>query len=201
MQKPTLAAVLLTAVTIFSIPQMVHADPEESTVFRRSNFSNEFGIKTAEGINARGSAEVKSKDSRHHVQIRVNGLLPGATYAILNHWFEPISDRGVPRSDDGVPSCTGHFQFLGEPVQADNKGRLRMKVKVDQLAPHIWVANFEKFLEVTDAFEHAPNSADAFVAGGLLVPFADIVAAEDEFVDNGRLIMEGPDSNCDPMVR
>ena len=202
MHYPSLAVLLLAAATMFSTSQIAQAHPEkEGTVFRRANFDNEFETKTPEGINARGHAEVKTKDSRHHVKIHVNGLLPGETYVIINHWFEPIPERGVPRSSDAVPSCTGHFQFLGEPVKADRKGRLRVDVKVDQLAPHIWVANLAKFMEVTDDFQHAPVSADAFVDGGLLVPFADIVAAEDEFVDHGRLIMEGPDSNCDPVAR
>lgn len=201
MYKLTFAAFLMSALTLVSIPQIVQAGPDESTVFRRANFSNEFDIKTAEGINARGSAEVKSKDSKHHIEIHVNGLLPGATYVILNHWFEPVPERGVPRANDDVPSCTGHFQFLGESFVADKKGRLKVELTVDQLAPHIWVANFEKFLEVTDRLEHAPNSAAAFVAGGLLVPYADIVEAEDGFVDNGRLITEGPDSKCRAMAK
>jgi len=133
MQKPTLAAFLLTAVTIFSIPQIVQADPEESTIFRRANLGNEFGNKTAEGINARGYAEAKSKDYRHHVKIHVNGLLPGETYVIINHWFDPVPERGIPRANEGFPSCTGHFQFLGESFVADKKGRLKVNVRVDQL--------------------------------------------------------------------
>ncbi len=191
MYKPTFAAFLISAVTLLSVPQIVQADQDENSVYRLANFSNEFNITTPEGINARGSAEVKSEDYMHHVKINVKGLLPGETYVILNHWFEPIPGRGVPRSNDLPPSCTGHFQFLGEPVIADKKGRLKVNIKVDQLAPHFWVANFAKFLEVTNGFEHAPDSADAFVAGGLAVPYADIVGAEDAFIDNGRLIMEG----------
>lgn len=154
-----------------------------------------------EGINARGYAVVKSRNDRHHVKIHVNGLLPGETYVIINHWFEPIPERGVPRSDDDVPSCTGHFQFLGEPVQADRKGRLKVNVKVDQLAPHIWVANLAKFMEVTDGFEHAPGSAAAFVIGGLLLDYADIVENEENFDDHGRLIRVWPGSNCDSVAR
>ena len=138
-------------------------------MFRLSNFSNEFKINTPEGINARGSAEVKSKYSSHHVKIQVNGLPPGETYVILNHWFEPVQDRGVPNSDDGQeddPSCNGHFQFLGEPVKADKKGRLKVNVQVDQLAPHIWVANLAKFGELTNGGTQAPANADAFTTGG-----------------------------------
>jgi hypothetical protein len=159
-------------------------------VFRRSNFSNEFNIKTAEGINARGFAEVMSKRSRHHVKIRAHGLLHGETYVILNHWFEPVPERGVPNSDDGPeddPSCNGHFQFLGEPVVADKKGRLKINVTVNQLAPHIWVANFAKFLEVTNNGTQAPANADAFTTGGLLIPYADIVEREADFVDTDPL--------------
>jgi len=185
MNKVTLVALLFTVMGMLSIPQVVQANGE-GTVFRRSNFSNEFKINTPEGINARGFADVKSKNSRHHVKIKVNGLPPGETYVILNHWFEPVPERGVPNSDDGPeddPSCTGHFQFLGEPVVADKKGRLKINVTVDQLAPHIWVANFAKFLEVTNNGTQAPANADAFTTGGLVIPYADIVEREVDFVD------------------
>jgi len=185
MNKVTLVAMLFTVMGMISIPQVVQANGE-GTVFRRSNFSNEFKINTPEGINARGFADVKSKNSRDHVKIKVNGLPPGETYVILNHWFEPVPERGVPNSDDGPeddPSCTGHFQFLGEPVVADKKGRLKINVTVDQLAPHIWVANFAKFLEVTNNGTQAPANADAFTTGGLVIPYADIVEREVDFVD------------------
>jgi hypothetical protein len=189
MNKVTLMTLLFTVMGMLSIPQVVQANGE-GTVFRRSNFSNEFKINTPEGINARGFAEVKSKNSRHHVKINVNGLPPGETYVILNHWFEPVPERGVPNSDDGPeddPSCTGHFQFLGEPVVADKKGRLKINVTVDQLAPHIWVANFAKFLEVTNNGTQAPANADAFTTGGLVIPYADIVEREADFVDTDPL--------------
>ncbi len=189
MNKAILIAYLVTASAMFFIPQPSQAD-RGSTVFRRSNFSNEFKISTPEGINARGFAVVRSRNARHHVKIHVNGLPPGETYVILNHWFEPVSERGVPNSDDGPaddPSCTGHFQFLGEPVTADRQGRLRMHTKVNQLAPHIWVANFAKFLEVTKGGTQAPENADAFTTGGLLVPYADVVAREADFIDTDPL--------------
>jgi hypothetical protein len=189
MNKTILVAILVSASVVLFIPQTSQAD-RGSTVYRRSNFSNEFKISTPEGINARGTALVKSRNSRHRVVIRVNGLPPSETYVILNHWFEPVSERGVPNSDDGPeddPSCTGHFQFLGEPVTADRHGRLRVNVRVDQLAPHIWVANFAKFLEVTKDGTQAPENADAFSTGGLLVPYADIVEREADFIDTDPL--------------
>jgi hypothetical protein len=189
MNKVTLVTLLFTAMIMFLIPHGVQAD-DEGTVFRRSNFSNEFKINTPEGINARGTAVVKSKNSKHRVKINVNGLPPGETYVILNHWFEPVPERGVPNSDDGPeddPSCNGHFQFIGEPVVADKKGRLKINVTVDQLAPHIWVANFAKFLEVTNNGTQAPANADAFTLGGLVIPYMDIVEQEEDFVDTDPL--------------
>ena len=194
MNKVTLVSILFTAVSLFFIPQISQAGDNDGTVFRRANFSNEFNISTAEGINARGSAVVKSKNSRHKVKINVNGLIPGETYVILNHWFEPVPGRGVPNSDDGPeddPSCNGHFQFIGEPVVVDKKGRIKVKATVNQLAPHIWVANFAKFLEVTNNGTQAPENADAFSTGGLLSPFADIVEGEADFIDTAPL------TNCD----
>ncbi len=193
MNKTTLATFLITAVAMLSVPQAGQAE-QGSTVHRRSNFSNEFKINTPEGINARGYAEVKSKNSKHKIKIRVHGLPPGETYVILNHWFEPVQARGVPNSDDGPeddPSCTGHFQFLGGPVVADKKGRIKVNVKVDQLAPHIWVANFAKFLEVTDNGNTAPASPDPFTIGGLIIPYEDFVVLEDDFVDTDPL------TNCE----
>ncbi len=190
MNKVTLVTLIFTAMSIFLIPHGVQANDEEGTVFRRSNFSNEFKINTPEGINARGTAVVKSKNSKHRVKINVNGLPPGETYVILNHWFEPVPERGVPNSDDGPeddPSCNGHFQFIGEPVVADKKGRLKINVTVDQLAPHIWVANFAKFLEVTNNGTQAPANADAFTLGGLVIPYMDIVEQEENFVDTDPL--------------
>lgn len=174
---------------MLSIPRLGQADDGHS-VFRRSNFSNEFNINTPEGINARGFAEVTSNNSRHQVKINVNGLQPGETYVILNHWFEPFSGRGIPNADDGPeddPSCTGHFQFLGGPKKADKKGRLKVKVMVNQLAPHIWVANLAKFIEVTNGGTQAPAKADAFITGGLLIPYADIVEREADFTDTDPL--------------
>ena len=189
MNKVALVALLFTAMGMLSIPQIVQAN-DKGTLFRRSNFSNEFNIKTPEGINASGFSEVRSKRSSYHVKFRAHWLLPGETYVILNHWFEPVSERGVPNSNDGPeddPSCNGHFQFFGEPVVADKKGRLKINVTVDQLAPHIWVVNFAKFLEVTSNGTQAPANADAFTTGGLLIPYADIVEREAAFVDTDPL--------------
>lgn len=186
MNKATIVTFLMATISMLSIPQIGQAE----TVFRRSNFSNEFNITTPEGINARGFAVVNSKNSRHHVKIEVNGLPPNETYVILNHWFEPVQARGVPNSDDGPeddPSCTGHFQFLGEPVVADKKGRFKVNVKVDQLAPHIWVANFAKFLEATNNGNQAPASPDPFTIGGLVIPYEDIIQLEANFVNTDPL--------------
>jgi hypothetical protein len=186
MKKTKLIIFLISILGMLSIPQIGQAE----TVFRRANFSNEFDIKTPEGINARGFAEVRSSNSIHRVKINANGLIPGSTYVILNHWFEPVSERGIPNADDGPeddPSCNGHFQFLGEPVVVDKKGRIKVNVKVDQLAPHIWLADFAKFIELTEGGTQAPANADAFATGGLIVPFADIVEAEAAFVDTDPL--------------
>ncbi len=183
--KPFLLTILISTL---SIPHIVQAD-HGSVIFRRANFSNEFKINTPEAINANGFTEIRSINSRHYVKIKVNGLMPGETYVILNHWFEPIPDRGVPDSPGALvdPSCNGHFQFLGEPVTADKKGRIKIRTKVNQLAPHIWVANFAKFLEVTQGGTQAPANADAFTSGGLLLPYADIVEREGEFIDTSPL--------------
>ena len=180
---------LFTVVNLLLLVSFVQADEKKETVFRRSNFSNEFKINTPDGVNARGFAEVKSKHNKHHIRIRANGLIPGATYVILNHWFEPIPQRGVPDSEGALvdPSCNGHFQFLGKPVIADKKGRIKVNVSTRQLAPHIWVANFAKFMQVTDNDSQAPASADAFTTGGLLIPYADIVQHEADFVDTAPL--------------
>lgn len=157
--------------------------------FRRSNFSNEFNIQTPEGINARGSATVISTQLKHQVKINANGLNPGETYVILNHWFEPIPNRGVPDSQGALvdPSCNGHFQFLGAPISANKKGEIEVNVKVEQLAPHIWIANLAKFMEVTKKGTQAPANADAFATGGLLIPYADIVSREADFIDTDPL--------------
>lgn len=189
MKKPNLIALLLiTIISILSIPQIAQAG-HHSVVFRRANFSNEFKINTPEAINARGFAEIKSIHSKHYVKIKVHGLMPGETYVILNHWFEPIPARGVPNSPGALidPSCNGHFQFLGKPVTADNKGRIRIRTKVNQLAPHIWLANFATFLDVTKNGTQAPANADAFTSGGLVLPYADIVEREGEFIDTDPL--------------
>ncbi len=189
MNKATVVTLSLAVIVILSLPRICQADDRGNSVHRRSNFSNEFKINTPEGINARGSAKVYSKNSKHHVRIHVNGLLPDETYVILNHWFEPVPERGVPESEGALvdPSCNGHFQFLGEPVQANKKGKLNIHVKVNQLAPHIWVANLAKFQEVTQQGTQAPATADAFTTGGLLIPYADIVEREADFIDTEPL--------------
>lgn len=83
-----------------------------------------------------------------------------------------------------------HWAFsitlLGEPV-VDKKGRLEARVRVDQLAPHIWVVDFAKFSEVTGGGTQAPSSPDAFVIGGLLIPFEDLLEEEGAFVDTDPL--------------
>lgn len=190
MSKTIMIAVLTAVVGIFAYPWASGAQ-EETVTFRKSTLSNEFDIKTPEGINARGVATVTSTPSGHKVKIKVDGLTPGATFAILNHWFEPIPERGISSLIDKTadPSCNGHFQFLGEPVEANKKGKIKTVVQVNQLAPHIWVVNFAKFLEVTNEGNQAPASADAFITGGLLIPFADIhtEAAEENFEDTEPL--------------
>jgi hypothetical protein len=167
----------------------IHAD---DNIFRMSNLSNEFKLTTPEGINARGSAEVRSSAGSHRVKIDVNGLTPGAAFAVINHWFDPIPARGIGTSDPAEdPSCNGHFQFLGataaEPGVVDHKGRLEINVRVPQLAPHVWVVDLAKFLEVTGNGSQAPASPDAFVIGGLLIPFGDLAAAEQNFIDTAPL--------------
>ena len=188
MRKSTISLYWVSIIALILVPQISQAKRDNST-FRRANFSNEFNLHTPEGINARGFAKVYSRKSNHHVKIQVNGLSPGETYVILNHWFEPIPERGVPDSEGALvdPSCNGHFQFLGKPVKADHKGMLKINVKVKQLAPHIWVANFKTFMQVTNQGTQAPASADAFTTGGLLVPYADIVAKEASFIDTDPL--------------
>lgn len=195
MKKITLITFLLTAsINLLLIPQSVQAD-NRHMVYRRSNFSNEFEIKTPEGINARGFAEVLSLYGRHHVKIVAHGLIPGETYVILNHWFEPMPERGVPNSAGASvdPSCNGHFQFLGEPVVANRKGKINVRASVNQLAPHIWVANLVRFQELTKGGTQAPANADAFTTGGLLIPYADIVEREGDFMDTEPLTDCGMD--------
>ena len=160
--------------------------------FRMSNFSNEFELTTPEGINARGTAEIKSTSRDHRIKINVNGLTPGAAFVVINHWFDPIPARGIgPSNPAEDPSCNGHFQFLGatpaEPIVADHKGRLKINTRVPQLAPHIWVVDLEKFLDLTGGGTHAPSGPEAFVTGGLMIPFNDIVADEEIFVDAAPL--------------
>lgn len=167
------------------VSSKIHA---HDRIFRMSNFSNEFALTTPEGINARGSAEVRSISRGHRVKIDVNGLTPGAAFVVINHWFDPIPARGIGPSDPTEdPSCNGHFQFLGattaNPRVADRKGRLEINTRVSQLAPHIWVVDLAKFLEVTSGGTQAPAGPDAFVTGELVIPFDDIVAAEGDFVD------------------
>ncbi|MGR9108079.1 MAG: hypothetical protein ACU843_14225 [Gammaproteobacteria bacterium] len=176
-------------VTGMSVPSEARAF---DNIFRLSNLSNEFQLTTPEGVNARGSGEVRSNANGHHVKINVNGLTPGAAFVVINHWFDPIPTRGIGTSDPAEdPSCNGHFQFLGttpaEPAIADHKGRLNIITRVSQLAPHIWVVDLAKFLEVTGNGSLAPSSPDAFVIGGLLIPFGDLVAEEGSFVDAAPL--------------
>jgi hypothetical protein len=168
----------------------VSPSPEVYDTFRRSNFSNEFNIKTAEGINARGWATVQSSPGDHKVIISANGLSPGETYVILNHWFEPIPERGIgPSGAENDPSCTGHFQFIGSPMgtQANNKGELHLEERVQYLAPHIWVANLQTFGKVTSGGTTPPQSPDAFVIGGSLLPSNDLFADEADFTDFGAI--------------
>ena len=161
----------------------------EGATFRRSNLSNEFGLTTPESINARGVATVVSTRHDHRVRIKVHGLTPGAEFVVINHFFEPIPARGIGPSDPSDdPSCNGHFQFLGAvPSVVTAKGKLTIHAQVRQLAPHIWVVNLARFLEVTNGETQAPSSPDAFVIGGLLIPFRDLLDQEDEFVDTDPL--------------
>lgn len=186
MNKVKFVTFIVTAIGMLSIPQVSQADDDQS-VYRRSNFSNEFNINTPEGINARGYAEVESKDSAHNIKIQVDGLLPDETYVLINHWMEPVPARGVPDSEGAVvdPSCNGHMQML--IVKSNNKGMIDVNVTAGQLAPHIWVANFAKFMEVTNEGTQAPANADAFITGGLLIPYADIVEREADFIDTDPL--------------
>ncbi|WP_221893992.1 hypothetical protein [Bathymodiolus japonicus methanotrophic gill symbiont] len=186
MNKVTFIPVLMIISGAFSLLQVAHA-ADEATVYRRTNFSNEFNISTPEGINARGYAEVESTGSIHKIKIHADGLFPDETYVLLNHWMEPVPERGVPDSAGALvdPSCNGHTQTL--IVQSDTKGMIDIEVTANQLAPHIWVANFAKFMEVTKNGTQAPANADAFVADGLLIPYADIVEREASFVDTGPL--------------
>lgn len=163
-------------------------DNSGNSTFRRSNFSNEFELTTPEGINARGTALVDSNPGGHHVRIEVNGLTPGSAYVVINHWFEPVPERGVGPSDPSEdPSCNGHYQFLSDVILADHKGELKVSSRADQLAPHVWVVDFAKFLEVTDNGTQAPSSADAFATGGLLIPWTDLLDDEGSFVDSDPL--------------
>ncbi|MCI0667579.1 MAG: hypothetical protein L0Y43_05950, partial [Methylococcaceae bacterium] len=102
---------LVGILTGMLVSSAIHAD---DNIFRMSNLSNEFKLTTPEGINARGSAEVRSSAGSHRVKIDVNGLTPGAPFVVINHWFDPIPARGIGTSDPAQdPSCNGHFQFLG----------------------------------------------------------------------------------------
>lgn len=173
---------------------------QEKKIFRRSNFSNEFNIKTYDGINARGFATVESEPVGHKVKIHVDGLSPGALFVILNHWFEPIPERGIISAirPNVFPSCTGHLQLL-TPVIVDEKGEINVAVEVDQLAPHIWVVDGAKFIKLTGGsdergnprFSRQPDNADAFITGGVLIPFSDLLKLEARFKDLGRLIAPG----------
>ena len=119
----------------------------------------------------------------------MNGLTPGSNFVVINHWFDPVPARGVGTSDPAEdPSCNGHFQFLGAvPTVVDEEGRLDIEASVPQLAPHIWVVNLAKFIEVTNGGTQAPSSPEAFVIGGLLIPFEDLLSEEEGFVDTARL--------------
>ncbi len=136
MNKTTLTFFLMTIFGTSTMFQIVQAT-EGDTVYRRSNFSNEFKISTPEGINAKGYAEVESTGSLHNIKIHVDGLLPNESYVLLNHWMEPVPERGVPDSAGALvdPSCNGHTQTLS--VQSDNKGMIDVNVTAGQLAPHI----------------------------------------------------------------
>jgi len=189
MNKNVLIAMFIVITACFSGPLM----SANGKIFRKGNMGNEFGIQTAEGINARGVAKIWSTDSGHRVQIKADGLLPGETYVILNHWFEPIKGRGIGPSDpEDDPSCTGHFQFLGAPppggIQANKHGEIRLRVKVDHLAPHIWVVNLKTFLDLTGGLSRLPDSADAFVLGGPPLPYQDLLGDEANFPDHGPLL-------------
>lgn len=181
-----LASLLIGMLFVFE----VNADHR---IFRRANFSNEFELTTPEGINARGSAEVRSSSGRHKVKLDVNGLTPGAAFVVINHWFDPVPARGIGPTDPSEdPSCNGHFQFLGaddvaDPEIADHKGRLKVNTRVPQLAPHIWVVDLVKFVEVTNGLSQAPASPDAFVIGGLMIPFEDLLEVEDDFENTDPL--------------
>jgi hypothetical protein len=190
MNKIVLIALSIVITAGFSGPLM--SSDYYGFTYRRANFSNEFKIETAEGINARGFADVRSIRSGHHVRIKVDGLLPGETYVILNHWFEPIPNREIgPSGAANDPSCTGHFQFLGAPppggIQANKHGEIRLRVNVDHLAPHIWVANLQTFFDVTSNGTTAPQSPDPFVIGGPVLPYQDLFLDEPDFPDNGAI--------------
>ena len=126
MNKTTLTFFLMTIFGTSTMFQIVQAT-EGDTVYRRSNFSNEFKISTPEGINAKGYAEVESTGSLHNIKIHVDGLLPNESYVLLNHWMEPVPERGVPDSAGALvdPSCNGHTQTLS--VQSDNKGMIDVR--------------------------------------------------------------------------
>lgn len=186
--RRALIFLMATGIAATTSTVVLSADNSGNSIFRRSNFSNEFELTTPEGINARGTALVDSNPGGHHVRIEVNGLTPGSAYVIINHFFEPVPDRGVGPSDPSEdPSCNGHFQFLGGLIHANQKGELKVKTRVDQLAPHVWVVDFAKFLQVTDEGNQAPSSPDAFTTGGLLIPYADLLDEEDGFVDTDPL--------------
>ncbi len=202
MKNKTVSICLALIVLGLGGPSMARSDDHsegkrhDSATFRRANFSNEFGVHTPDAINARGYAVVRSQGSGHLVKIFVNGLIPGEKYAILNHWFEPIPERGIgstlgPDFEDD-PSCNGHGQFLGEwPIAADKKGRMKVRVWVPQLAPHIWVVNLKKFMEVTGGMTHRPSSPAAFTIGGLMIPYQDLRERETDFQDMDPLIPNG----------
>jgi len=106
-----LVGFVLTLSTMLVLGLFSGFPAEAQQTFRRDNFSNEFGLTTPEGENARGFATVKSGSGTHKVKIRVDGLTPGAAFVVINHFFEPIPMRGIGSSapaDD--PSCNGHFQ-------------------------------------------------------------------------------------------
>lgn len=191
--KRALIILMAAGIAATTSTVVLSGDNNGSSIFRRSNFSNEFELTTPEGINARGTALVNSNSGGHHVRIDVNGLTAGSAYVIINHFFEPVPARGVGPSDPSEdPSCNGHFQFLGGLIFADHKGELKVNTQVDQLAPHVWVVDFAKFLEVTDEGNQAPSSPDAFVTGGLLIPHADLLDEEGGFIDTDPL------TNCSP---
>ena len=70
----------------------------------------------------------------------MDGLTPRKTF-VMNHFFEPMPDRGIGVSDPRrgpVMHWAFSITLLGEPLVVDKKvGRLEARVRVEQLAPYI----------------------------------------------------------------